>query len=558
MGIFNWFRRTKDERAVSVSSFGGAAVAEVIDYGTDDDNDSSLWINENVALQASVFYGCVNYIAKMFSTLSIGVYRDGGKGREPLKDHRVYRLLANPSPLYSGFNWRFSSQAQLSTYGDTVSLILNPYSPEPTLRLLPARSVQMNIVGDDPLYIIDGRTYTADNVLHIHGFSLDGTGKCLTTPVSAAKRLLGLSLSAEDFGRSFFANGAQLGTTYISPVPMKPEAKLQFLAMKARQHQGPKKAFKGELLDAGMTKQTDGVEPDKGQFVETRTFVQKQIMAEIFHLPPSLFDLGNARSTEDEGILVAQNCILPIVKNWEGELNRKLLSTEEQRDGQYIEFNLDSLNRANLTTRFNSYSVGRQIGLYTNNYLADKENLPHDPTPAGDSHWVPLNWISTDMIKDVPKPNDPKNNPNTVSKMSHEQPREARSDSHRFTKLIEDAARRMLTKEIKAVERAAKKFFVDANDSGGFRAWADDFYSAHENTIRQTFSPIVETMAEERAAGLLDTFIDQHCTEGRKDLALAIWSDNPASQIEKVIARWDQRATLIAQQFIRLEEDGRT
>lgn len=55
--------------------------------------------------------------------------------------------------------------------------------------------------------------------------------------------------------------------------------------------------------------------------------------------------------------------------------------------------------------------------------------------------------------------------------------------------LIEDTARRVLTKESKALTRAAKKF---AGKPADLRTWADQFYAAHAPLVVRTFAPALK------------------------------------------------------------------
>jgi hypothetical protein len=82
--------------------------------------------------------------------------------------------------------------------------------------------------------------------------------------------------------------------------------------------------------------------------------------------------------------------------------------------------------------------------------------------------------------------------------------------------LIEDTARRVLTKEAKALTRAAKKFTGKPAD---LRTWADTFYTAHIPLVVRTFTPAL------KAAGLdadPADYAKRHCAASVAAIAAGI------------------------------------
>ncbi len=160
------------------------------------------------------------------------------------------------------------------------------------------------------------------------------------------------------------------------------------------------------------------------------------------------------------------------------------------------------------------------------NEIRAKENEPGIGDP-GDIYLTPLNMVSVDQLKDAPPPQDntPKNNPNSVRRS--------------IRPIVEDAARRVLTKEINALDRAVKKHLVDTQDLDGFRAWATEFYDSHEKIIRQSYTPFVEMM--KISEDQLNTMIDDHCRRSQQDLALACGATILMPTVIEVAARWEEQ-----------------
>ena len=132
---------------------------------------------------------------------------------------------------------------------------------------------------------------------------------------------------------------------------------------------------------------------DAAQFLQTRRFQVEEI-ARMFRIPLSYMgDLSQSSTrsnVEQMSIDFMRNTILPWVKRWEAELNNKLF-TDKQRNKYGVRFNLDSLLRGDIETRYNSYRTAREWGWLSVNDIRTLENLP--PVENGDIYITPLNMV---------------------------------------------------------------------------------------------------------------------------------------------------------------------
>ena len=116
------------------------------------------------------------------------------------------------------------------------------------------------------------------------------------------------------------------------------------------------------------------------QAVETRKF-NRQIISSIFRVVPFLMGENGGSGSEEQWQSFIKN-ILPILVNFESSLNSQLLSEEEQDAGYYFKFNVDALERGNLSNRFSAYATALNNGIMTVNEVRKKEDLP--PVENGD------------------------------------------------------------------------------------------------------------------------------------------------------------------------------
>lgn len=107
------------------------------------------------------------------------------------------------------------------------------------------------------------------------------------------------------------------------------------------------------------------------------------------HMMASLERATN-NNIEHQGIEFVVYCILPSVKRWENELNRKLFLTPETRKRFFVRFNIDTLLRGDSAARAAYYSSMFNIGVLSQNDIRRLENM-NPIGPEGDKYYVQLN-----------------------------------------------------------------------------------------------------------------------------------------------------------------------
>lgn len=546
MGIYNYFFGTKQEqRSTSCTDFSFL-------------NQSESVVTEKNVYQIMMVKACVELISDTLAGLSHGVYRKTDKGRESIPDHRVNLALLNPNELQTGFVFKQTMQSHPLINGNAYAWI-DTNSKFTKLYLLDSSKTQPKLSNGQLIYETyvgnNKQTLTPDQVFHIPGL---GNGIKGMSPIQNAKTNLELAMSLTEFGKSFFSNGAQPGG-FIERTgkALSTEAAQTLLSQFNLRHQGARKAFKVGLLEEGAKYTPVGIAPEQAQFLQTRGFSDKAIASQLFKVPLHLVGLEvSTASIEQRGIEFVQFTMLPWVKRWEQEINRKLFSESEKRQGLYFEFNLDSLQRADITTRYNGYNVLLQAGVVNRNEVRAKENW-EDIGPLGDKYIQPLNM---GYLGEVPPPataaqTDPVLNPNTLPKMRDleaepSDPQEQRQEvpSEASVRLAEATAKHLLTKEAKTISNCVKRNLKDASNPDAFTEFVADFYEGkHLATIRNAFSPILE-------GARLDNYIEKHVARSLDQLAEAManeTTENKIQSIEEVLKDWQEnRALEIAKQIL--------
>ncbi|EOH8528103.1 phage portal protein [Staphylococcus aureus] len=111
----------------------------------------------------------------------------------------------------------------------------------------------------------------------------------------------------------------------------------------------------------------------------------RERVANVFQLPSVFL---NARSNtnfaknEELNRFYLQHTLLPIVKQYEEEFNRKLLTKTDREKNRYFKFNVKSYLRADSATQVEVYFKAVRSGYYTINDIREWEDLP--PVEGGD------------------------------------------------------------------------------------------------------------------------------------------------------------------------------
>jgi HK97 family phage portal protein len=303
--------------------------------------------------------------------------------------------------MMTDFNFRESCQAHLCLHGNAYIAIKRNEAGQP-VSLIPVHPdrVKVKVYKDEKFYTIDDGKETFDDteMIHIVGLSFDGiVGKSV---IEAARESIGLGLAADQFGGAFFGNGANVNTVLTHPGRLSDEAYKRLMASWQRRYAGLDNAHKTAILEEGMNLQKVSISPSESQFLETRQFGVVDI-ARFFRIPlaylGSLENSSTRANIEEQGIQFQRNTILPWVKRWEAEFNRKLFPNGND---YYIRFNMDGLLRGDISSRYSSYATARQWGWLSVNDIRKFEGL--DNIDNGDTYLQPLNMVdvATDNTDD--------------------------------------------------------------------------------------------------------------------------------------------------------------
>lgn len=354
-------------------------------------------VNERTAMQTTAVYACVRILAEAVASLPLHVYEyqdDGGK--KLVHDHPLYYLLHDePNPEMTSFVFRETLMSHLLIWGNAYAQIIRDGAGR-VLGLYPLLPDKMEVQRDDKgnIYYVYSRNsdenpmfkeygnikLKAEDVLHIPGLGFDGL--IGYSPIAMAKNAVGMTLACEEYGASFFANGANPGGVLEHPGVLKDPSKVRESWNSV--YRGVSNAHKIAVLEEGMKYQQIGIPPEEAQFLETRKFQINEI-ARLYRIPPHMvgdLDKSSFSNIEQQSLEFVKYTLDPWVIRWEQSLQRSLLLPGEK--GKYfIKLNVDGLLRGDYQSRMNGYAVGRQNGWFSANDIREMENMNPIPDEEG-------------------------------------------------------------------------------------------------------------------------------------------------------------------------------
>ena len=388
MSIFSRLFRSRDKPQNRMSSafsflFGGTTAGKTV--------------NERTAMQATAVYACVRILAEAIAGLPLRVYRyraDGGK--EKAVEHRLYYLIHNePNPEMTSFVFRETLMSHLLLWGNAYAQIIRDGRGQ-VLALYPLLPNKMDVSrsasgeltytyrrdADESRINPDSGTVVLrrDEVLHIPGLGFDGL--IGYSPIGIAKNAIGLAMATEEYGASFFSNGANPGGVLEHPGVVKDPKRVRESWNAV--YQGSANAHRIAVLEEGMKFQSIGIPPEQAQFLETRKFQLNEI-ARIFRVPPHMvgdLEKSSFSNIEQQSLEFVKYTLNPWVMRWEQALQQALLLPSE-KPRYFIRFNVDGLLRGDYQGRMNGYATGRQNGWLSANDIRELEDMNRIPNEDG-------------------------------------------------------------------------------------------------------------------------------------------------------------------------------
>lgn len=357
-------------------------------------------------------FSVISRLSSVFASLPIHEYKKGNE-----KDGAVANLLRiEPNPNMSGFKMMRRLEVDRNKSGNAFAFIVRDDLGNP-IELWPISSsnvlIKRNTDDNSIWYQVTSEQFKIlipdSEMIHVNQIETADDSDWGISPLDVLSGSLRFQKAVQDFSMAEMAKKNAYIVKYERNVsPEKRQAILNDIASMERNNGG-----------ALLEEQGFDIERYESKFqpadLQTSEAVSRTRIANAFNVPLSFLNDGQAKSTVNvEHVMTefVEMTLTPIVKQYEGELNRKLLTRNQRSRGWYFKFNVNGLMRGDTAARTQFYQMGMRNGLYKINEIRKLEDLP--PINEKNAEQV---WFSGDLYplsqagQRVPSANNMKKQP---------------------------------------------------------------------------------------------------------------------------------------------------
>lgn len=398
MSIMDMFRRG-DTRAEGVAdrdasddryfgSIGGAR------------SEIDVRVTVERARQVPVIRSCLKCLAGSVAGLQFGTFRRLSDDKvERVSDHPITRLLSNPNGQQTSFDFIYSIVDDLEAYGDFFAeLVRDDLTGEvaemrritrPDRVLVEeaydgSKRIQFNRRDGSKVTLVEGEFWQImmpplrDNLRGSSPILHDG------------REAVAVAIALQRYANIFFTNDATPPYAFTMEGSFKDTASKKNFVDALRKWMAGRNRHSPGVFEHGLKPTRLGLNNEEAQFVETRKELWLDL-ARIWRVPPhkvGILDRATFSNIEHQSLEFVIDTLRPILELIERSVTRFLV----EEDDVYFEFNVESLLRGDIKTRYEAYALGRQWGWLSVNDVLRMENRNGIGSP-GDRYIEPLNMV---------------------------------------------------------------------------------------------------------------------------------------------------------------------
>lgn len=360
-------------------------------------------------LSEATYFACLKVLSESVGKLPLKLLKhDENGGVVTARGHPLYFALHDrPNPYMTSTTFWSTMEQNRNHYGDAYAWIKGA-GTKTSLWILPSNEVEIwyddqKILSDVPdifyIYSHGGKLYkfSSEQIIHLKtSSSFDGI-KGIPVREQLKTTVTG-NIKAQKMLNQMYKSG------------FTAKAVVQYTADLSEEN---RKKFKEKIEDfAGSNlddKEVKSIIPipfgtnltplniklADNQFIEVKKYSALQI-ASAFGIKPNQigdYEKSSYANSEAQQLSFYVDTMLYILKQYEEELNYKLLSREEIDNGYYFKFNVAVILRADLKTQIETLSQAVANFIYTPNEaraLLDKPSLPGGDKLLGNGASIPV------------------------------------------------------------------------------------------------------------------------------------------------------------------------
>ena len=370
------------------------------------------------ALSEATYFACLKVLSESIGKLPLKLLKhEGNQGVVTARKHPLYNVLySRPNPYMTSTNFWSTVEQNRNHHGNSYVYIKGAGS-KTSLWILPSDDVEVwyddnKILSDIPdihyLYSKGGKLYDfkSDEIMHFKTSNTFDGIKGISVREQLKMTIEG-NIKAQKMLNAMYKNGftAKAVVQYTSELSDKNLEKFKNKIEK----------FAGSDLDdeetrniiplpVGTSLNPLNIKLTDNQFIEVKKYSALQIASAFGIKPVQIGDYEKASyaSSEHQQLSFYVDTLLYILKQYEEEINYKLLSTDDIKNGYYFKFNVAVILRADMKSQIETLCQGISNFLYTPNEaraLLDMEAKDGGDQLLGNGATIPVQLAGTQYTK---------------------------------------------------------------------------------------------------------------------------------------------------------------
>ncbi|MGB1215407.1 MAG: phage portal protein [Pikeienuella sp.] len=353
-------------------------------------------VTRETARQVPVVRDCLQCLGHSVAGLSSGLFeRVGAHENRAQPLHPLGPVLRSPNGETTSFEFWAQFVDDLATVGDHFAeliysgggILTDIWRIDPslvTVERLPNRERRWRVrePGQAERVLVEGEMWHTRLPPVVDG--LVGT-----STLYEGREAIGAAIALQEFGSAFFKNDATPPFVFKHASSFADEdSKKNFLRAWIQWTTGRNRGKPG-VLEHNIQIEKLGTTNEEAQFLETRKELAVEC-ARLWRMPPhkvGILDKATFSNIEQQSLEFVVDTLTPWLSLIEASVNKQFLDV----GGRYFfEFNVASLLRGDLKSRYEAYSKGRQWGWLSVNEIRRLENM-NGIGVDGDRYIEPLN-----------------------------------------------------------------------------------------------------------------------------------------------------------------------
>lgn len=342
--------------------------------------DFSLWqgctfwgVDNSQLVTNETIFSVITRLANTLSSLPVKMYRNFD-----VVNDRISDLLIEPNANMTGWELINKLEVSRNEYGNAYAVILRDERMQP-MALLPLENDVVTPLIDNETnelwYEVRGNSQTSyvHNMNMLHFKHITGSNRVEgISPLKVLKNTLQYDKAVQEFSLSEMEKKESFLLEYGANVSEEQQA--QVVANFKR--------FYAE--NGGILFQEPGVKIEKlpRNYTSSDTATSEKItrtrVANVFNVPLSFLNEQASGFASNEQLMTqfVQMTLTPIIRQYEYEFNRKLLTKAQRKQGFYFKFNVNGLLRGDTSARTAFYQMMIRTAGMTPNEVRQLEDLP--------------------------------------------------------------------------------------------------------------------------------------------------------------------------------------